>query len=76
MNEADNVLKALIESMEYPIVQSFDSIDRVYKIEYVCEMAEQYGNEQEVIKFIKNSGNDNFKEVFEMIYDSDLFKGD
>ena len=76
MNNSNSALKALIEKMDYPIVQAFDSKDREYKIQYICEMAEQYENEQEVIDFIRNTGNNDFREVFELIYDSDLFKGD
>lgn len=75
-NSSIKALRDLLRSMDYPIVQKMDADDRVNKIRYVCEMSEQYKNTDKVIDFIKETKNNNFKEVFELIYDSDLFKGD
>ncbi len=68
-------LRDHIQNMYYPINKEWEKKDRAGKIEYVCHLAEQYDNAEEVLDFIKNTGSNNFKEVFELIYDSDLFKG-
>ena len=73
---SENSLKSILEKMDYPIDSDWETEDRRHKIAYVCRFAKQYENEQEVIDFIKNTGNNDFREVFELIYDSDLFKGD
>ncbi|MBR4555566.1 MAG: hypothetical protein IKO27_08265 [Ruminococcus sp.] len=76
MSKELSELKELLDSMEYPDNEPYADIEKKDKTDFIVSRAKQYNNVKEVIQFIRESDKDTVSEVFEEIYDSDLFKGD
>lgn len=67
-------LKTMLESMDYPDSKPYANVEKKEKISFILERAKQYNNADKVLDLIKRSGKTNVSDVFELIYDSDLFK--
>ena len=67
-------LKAMLENMEYPDSKPYAGIEKKEKISFILERAKQYNNADKVLDFIKKSGKTTVSDIFEAVYDSDLFK--
>lgn len=67
-------LKIMLENMDYPDSKPYASIEKKEKISFILERAKQYNNADKVLDFIKDSGKTTVSDVFEIVYDSDLFK--
>jgi hypothetical protein len=76
MSKELSALRELLDSMEYPDDEPYADIEKKDKTDFIVSRAKQYNNAKDVIQFIKKSGKDTVSEVFEKVYDSDLFKGD
>jgi hypothetical protein len=71
-----NDLIQLLEAMPYPDEKPHSETQKRGKIKYISDLANDYDNVDDVIKFIKSSTSTTVMDIFEKILDSDLFKGD
>lgn len=67
-------LKEMMGTMPYPSEKPHSEAQKRGKIKYITELAEEYGNVDEVIHFIEKSSSKTVMDLFEELLDSDLFK--